>query len=61
MSNVMIVIILTIAVFIGLKETIKHFKGEGACCGGASSKPKKKKLRRLMHRNVKKEMQEQLT
>ena len=45
MLNVMIVIILAIAVFIGLKETIKHFKGEGACCGGASSKPKKKKLK----------------
>lgn len=45
MSNVMIVIILAIAVFIGLRETIKHFKGEGACCGGASSKPKKKKLK----------------
>ena len=45
MPNVIIVIILAIAVFFGLKETIKHFKGEGACCGGASSKPKKKKLK----------------
>ena len=45
MPNVIIVIILAIAVFFGLKETIKHFKGEGACCGGAGSKPKKKKLK----------------
>ena len=45
MPNVIIVIILTIVVFIGLKESIKHFKGEGACCGGGSSKPKKKKLK----------------
>lgn len=44
MSNVIIVIILAIVVSLGLKETIKHFKGEGACCGGASSKPKKKRL-----------------
>ena len=44
MSNVIIVIILLIAVVFGMKETIKHFKGEGACCGGGSSKPKKKKL-----------------
>ena len=45
MSNVIIVIILAIVVFMGIKETIKHFKGEGACCGGVSSKPKKKKLK----------------
>ena len=45
MLNVMIVIILAIAVFSGLKEIIKHFKGEGACCGGGSTKPKKKKLK----------------
>ena len=45
MANVIIVIILGIAVLVGLKETIKHFKGEGACCGGASSKPKKKQLK----------------
>ncbi len=44
MSNVIIVIILLIAVVFGMKETVKHFKGEGACCGGGSSKPKKKKL-----------------
>lgn len=44
MSNVIIVIILFIAVVFGVKETVKHFKGEGACCGGGSSKPKKKKL-----------------
>lgn len=45
MSNVIIVIILLIAVVFGMKETVKHFKGEGACCGGGSSKPKKKKLK----------------
>ena len=45
MSNVIIVIILLIAVVFGIKETVKHFKGEGACCGGGSFKPKKKKLK----------------
>lgn len=44
MSNVIIVLILVISFLLGLKETIKHFRGEGACCGGSSSKPKKKKL-----------------
>ena len=44
MSNVIIVVILLIAVVLGMRETIKHFKGEGACCGGRGPKPKKKKL-----------------
>ena len=45
MSNVIIVIVLLIIAGLGIKETAKHFKGEGACCGGASSKPQKKKLK----------------
>lgn len=45
MVDVIIIIIITMAVFIGLSETIKHFKGEGTCCGGGSTKPKKKKLK----------------
>ena len=39
------IIILLIMVAFGIRETIKHFKGEGGCCGGGTSKPKKKKLR----------------
>ena len=45
MTNIIIVIILLIMVAFGIRETIKHFKGEGGCCGGSSSKPKKKKLK----------------
>ena len=45
MTNIIIVIILLIMVVFGIRETIKHFKGEGGCCGGSSSKPKKKKLK----------------
>lgn len=45
MTNIIIVVILLIMVAFGIRETIKHFKGEGDCCGGSSSKPKKKKLK----------------
>ena len=45
MTNIIIVIILLIMVAFGIRETIRHFKGEGGCCGGGTSKPKKKKLR----------------
>ena len=45
MTNIIIVIILLIMVTFGIRETIKHFNDEGACCGGSSSIPKKKKLK----------------
>lgn len=45
MTNLIIIVILVIFIALGLKETLKHFKGEGSCCGGASPKIKKKKLK----------------
>lgn len=39
MIAVLAVIIIFAAVF-----SVKHFKGEGGCCGGSSEKPKSKKL-----------------
>ena len=45
MSDVIIIIVLAAAIALGVRESVKHFKGEGGCCGGGSSyKPKKKKL-----------------
>lgn len=45
MPNVIIIIILLLILAYGIKETVKHFKGEGSCCGGSSLKIKKKKLK----------------
>lgn len=45
MQNYIIILILLVIVAIGVKESIKHFRGEGGCCGGESSKPRKKKLK----------------
>ena len=49
MSDVIIILILTVILGFAVKSSIKHFKGEGACCGGGSGqvktkRPKKKKL-----------------
>ena len=49
MVNGIIILILVVLLCFGIKSSIKHFKGEGACCGGGSGtvktrKPKKKKL-----------------
>lgn len=49
MENVIIILILVVLLSFAVRNSIKHFKGEGACCGGGSGsvrtkKPKKKKL-----------------
>ena len=46
MENVIIVAIIAVLVIFGIRSGLKHFKGEGGCCGGGSSvaKPRKKKL-----------------
>ena len=44
MENVIIIAIIVIAAGYGVYATIKHFKGEGGCCGGGSYKAPKKKL-----------------
>jgi len=49
MSDVIIILILIVILGFAVKSSIKHFKGEGTCCGGGSGqvktkRPKKKKL-----------------
>lgn len=50
MENFIIIGIIVVVVLIGLRSTMKHFKGEGGCCGG-SSKPvqvEEKKLEKVI-------------
>lgn len=44
MTDIIVVLILVVLIVIGVRATTKHFKGEGACCGGGTYKPRKKKL-----------------
>ncbi|MBO5373421.1 MAG: heavy-metal-associated domain-containing protein [Lachnospiraceae bacterium] len=34
MDNIIIIGILVVLVVVGIRYTMKHFKGEGGCCGG---------------------------
>lgn len=45
MGNVIIAIILIGILLLALRGSIKHFRGEGGCCGGGSTKPARKKLK----------------
>jgi len=42
MENIIIVIILLIVFVLAIKGSIKHFRGEGGCCGGSTKVPKKR-------------------
>lgn len=44
MSNYIIVAILAVALFFGIRSSMKHFRGEGGCCGGGTYKARRKKL-----------------
>lgn len=46
MGTIIIIVILAAVVLFALQDSLKHFKGEGGCCGGGSvPKPRKKKLK----------------
>lgn len=44
MGTAIIVIILSIVIIIGVKNSITHMKGEGGCCGGGGSIIEEKKV-----------------
>ncbi|MEJ8733544.1 heavy-metal-associated domain-containing protein [Mediterraneibacter sp. ICN-202921] len=37
MADIIIVIVVVLLIGAALKSSVKHFKGEGSCCGGGSS------------------------
>ena len=44
MENYIIIGVIAVMIIIAILSSVKHFKGEGGCCGGGSYKPKRKKL-----------------
>ena len=48
MENIIIIGIIAVLVVIGIRSTLKHFKGESSCCGGGS-KPVPKQNKKLEH------------
>lgn len=48
MENMIIFGIIAVLLVVGVRSSIKHFKGEGGCCGGGSSvKNQRKKLKNV--------------
>ncbi len=52
MQNYIIIAVIAVIAVIALRSTIKHFKGQGGCCGGSGYKPKKKKLSHVKYQKT---------
>ena len=44
MQDYIIIAIIVVIAVIGVRSSIRHFKGQGGCCGGSDYKPRRKKL-----------------
>lgn len=40
MANAIIIVVLVLVVILAVKNSLKHFKGEGGCCGGGGDSTK---------------------
>lgn len=49
MTDIIIIAVVIVIAAIGIRSTIKHFKGQGGCCGGGDYKPRKKKLKNILY------------
>ena len=52
MTDFIIVLFIVVVAGMGVRSTMKHFKGQSGCCGGSTYKPKKKKLRKVLYKKV---------
>ena len=52
MIDYIVIAIIIAFVAFGVRSTMKHFKGQGGCCGGGSYKPRKKKLSNILYKKT---------
>lgn len=52
MTDGIIIAVLVVAMFFGIRSTVKHFARKSGCCGSADYKPKKKKLSKVLYQKT---------
>ena len=52
MDDIVIVVILAVLLAVGVYSTIRHFKGQGGCCGGGNTYIYKKKLKKVIAKKI---------
>lgn len=48
MINFIIIVILIVILYFCLRSSLKHFRGEGGCCGGSTYKARPRKLDKVI-------------
>lgn len=51
MENIIILLIMAAVIALAVRGSVKHFRGEGSCCGGGGRLPKIKR-KKLEHKKV---------
>lgn len=52
MKDYIVVAVIVVLAAVGVVYALKHFKGQGGCCGGSHYRTKKKKLPRVLYRKT---------
>lgn len=53
MEDLIIIAVIAVLVVVGIRPSIKHFKGQGGCCGGsAPAKKSRKKLKSVLQTKI---------
>lgn len=52
MTDLIILAIVAVAVVLGVRAALPHFRGKGGCCGSADYKAKSKKLRTVAEKHT---------
>ena len=52
MTDYIVIAVLIVVLLVGVRATVKHFRGEGGCCGGGTYKARPKKLRAVAEKKT---------
>ena len=52
MTDGIIIAILVVVMFLGIRSMVKHFGRKQGCCGSSDYKPKKKKLSKVLYKKT---------
>ena len=52
MTNLIIVLILFLVAFLGIRSAVLHFRGQGGCCGGGGYKIRRKKQKSVLYKKA---------
>lgn len=52
MVDYIVIAVLAVVILVGVRASIKHFRGESGCCGGGTYKARPKKLSKVVEKKT---------